>query len=421
MSRTKEYQFEHVEWSKAANIYEVNIRQFTPEGTFNAFRSHLPRLKKMGVDILWFMPIHPVGIKNRKGTLGSGYSVKDYYQVNPEFGSLDDFKALVQEIHSMGMYVLIDWVANHTAWDNCWVTEHPEWYKKNEKGEIHSYIYDNGKELEYWDDVVGLDYKHPKLWDAMINALSYWVKFVGIDGYRCDVAGLVPVKFWEKARAELDSIKPIFMLAEWSSPELHNKAFDMTYDWGLYDVMSNIVKGKSTALAIREHVELSAMEYPEDAYRMAFTTNHDKNSWDECDTKLYGHAFKAYSVLAMTLLGMPLIYSGQESGLDKQLSFFAKEDINWKAFQYDDFYKQLLMLKKNNPALWNGQYGAKTQVLEETSDTVFCFSREKDKNSIVVMINLSDRNQQFYSKKLLQEIKLKPFEYKITTSNQSDI
>ncbi|GKR89107.1 hypothetical protein KAM483_40080 [Aeromonas caviae] len=362
--------FRHPVWSRSASIYEVNIRQFTEKGDFESFREHLPRLKNMGIEILWFMPIHPVGEKNRKGSMGSSYSVKNYFDVNPDFGSLDEFKSLVEEIHTCGMYVIIDWVANHTAWDNNWVDEHPNWYKKDDSGAIHSYIYDNGEELEYWDDVVGLDYSNSELWDAMSDAMKFWVREINVDGFRCDVAGLVPTAFWEKVRSDLDTIKPVFMLAEWSSPELHRIAFDMTYDWDLYALMKAILAGEKNVSDIEKYLESSKEIYPQHAYRMLFTTNHDKNSWDECDTVLYGDAFRTFAVLTLTLPGMPLIYSGQESGLDKRLAFFDKDKIDWKDFQFADFYRDFIRLKKQNPALWNGEYGGEVKIIKSNAKDV---------------------------------------------------
>ncbi|MDF2152865.1 alpha-amylase family glycosyl hydrolase [Vibrio sp. CAU 1672] len=417
MKNTALSDFIHPDWTKSANIYEVNLRQFTDEGTIAAFRTHLPRLKDMGVDILWFMPVHPIGKKNRKGSLGSGYSVQDYYQINPELGTFQEFQQLIKEIHELGMYAIIDWVANHTAWDHDWVTQHPDWYKKNESGDIHAYIYDNGEELEYWDDVVGLDYNHPQLWDAMTDALSFWVRETDIDGFRCDVAGLVPTPFWEEARRKLNEQKPVFMLAEWSTPELHEKAFDMTYDWGLYQLMKDILSGEKTALDIQPHIESTAKTYPYHAYRMAFTTNHDKNSWDECDKVLYGDAFHAFAVLTTTLLGMPLVYSGQESGLDKKLDFFEKDPINWKTYENADLFKYLLNLKKDNPALWNGQYGGKTNIISSTTESVICFYRKKGNNMVTVIINLSNQPQHLEKGYYHDAISLDAFEYKITASN----
>jgi glycosidase len=220
----------HPTWSRQATIYEVNLRQYTPQGSLSAFEAELPRLKAMGVDIVWLMPIHPIGTKERKGTLGSYYAVRDYTGVNPEFGTLADVKRLVARAHALGMKLILDWVANHTAWDHPWVHDHPDWYKKNEKGEIFPVTFGSGPDREEWTDVVALDYTQPALWRAMTDAMAFWLREADIDGFRCDVAGLVPTPFWEQARAELERIKPVFMLAEWNEPELHAKAFDMTYD-----------------------------------------------------------------------------------------------------------------------------------------------------------------------------------------------
>jgi glycosidase len=385
----------HVAWSKNANIYEVNIRQYTPEGTFKAFAAHLPRLKKMGVDILWLMPIQPIGEKNRKGTLGSYYAVRDYTAVNPEFGSLDDFKALVRQAHALGMHVIIDWVANHTAFDNRWTIEHKDWYLHDAKGEIYPVTYTEGAEPEYWTDVTGLDYSKPALWQGMTEAMAYWVRETGIDGFRCDVAGKVPTPFWNQARDALDRIKPVFMLAEADKPELQEHAFDMSYGWDTKDIFKDIAKGKRDAGALKEFVAHPPKAFPPGAYRMRFTTNHDENSWQGSDVELYGPAFKAMAVLAATLPGMPLIYGGQESGLDKRIAFFEKDPVQWKNYAYAPFYARLLALKHDNPALWNGQYGGGIEVLETGNDKVFAFLRKRDGNTVKVSVNLSNEAQRF--------------------------
>lgn len=216
-------QLTHPEWLKNATLYELNTRQFTPEGTFRAAEAHLPRLKALGVDVIWLMPINPIGVKNRKGTLGSPYSVRDYYGVNPEFGTLEDLKHFVTSAHALGMKVILDWVANHSAWDNVMVAEHPDWYERDYKGDL--------RPTPWWDwsDIIDLDYSKPALREYMTKAMAYWVRAADIDGFRCDVAGFVPVDFWENVRAELDAIKPVFMLAEWESRDLHARAFDATY------------------------------------------------------------------------------------------------------------------------------------------------------------------------------------------------
>lgn len=411
MSTNNETEFNHVQWSRNANIYEVNIRQYSEEGSFVAFEKHLPRLAKMGVDIIWLMPVHPIGELNRKGTLGSEYSVKDYLGLCPEFGTIEDFKHLVKETHKLGMKLIIDWVANHTAWDHPWTKSHPDWYKKNDAGEIEAYNFFNGKEMEYWTDVVGLDYENRQLWTAMTDALKYWVVETDIDGYRCDVAGLVPIEFWVEARAELEKIKPIFMLAEWSTPEMH-KAFDMTYSWDLWDIFVEMHKGNANALTLRKHIEDPVVKYSKDSYRMLFTTNHDKNSWEYDDLELYGDGFEAFAVLCATLPGMPLIYTGQETLLDKKISFFEKDVVDFKNYENVEFYTGLLKLKKDNVALWNGQYGGDITVLPVTDKNVLAFTRSKDENTVTVIINFSAEEQQVNFSKH-ETITLSPWGYSL--------
>lgn len=385
--------FLHVDWSRHANIYEVNVRQYTPQGTLNAMAEHLPRLQKMGVSILWFMPIQPIGQLKRKGRLGSYYAISDYTAVNPEFGSMADFRALVQQAHALGMKVILDWVANHTAWDHVWTQQHPEWYLKNAQGDIHSYLYDNGTEIEDWSDVCGLDYKNPSLWPAMTEAMLYWLREADVDGFRCDVAGLVPTPFWEQARAQMEEIKPVFMLAEWADPGLHAKAFDMTYDWSLYEVLKKIAKGQADVRDLRTYLEQPDKVYPADAYRMTFTANHDTNSWHGHDAEHYGDAFRAMAVLAATLPGMPLVYSGQESGLNKQLQFFEKDTIDWGDFQHADFYAALLQLKKEHPALRNGATGGALEILSTGQHSVFRFQRRREGRGVRVTVNLTAQAQ----------------------------
>ncbi|HUX60798.1 MAG TPA: alpha-amylase family glycosyl hydrolase, partial [Ignavibacteriaceae bacterium] len=279
----KETTVVHPEWSKNATIYEVNVRQYTPEGTFNAFAKHLPELKKMGVKILWIMPINPIGIENRKGTLGSYYSVRDYKAINPEFGTLQDFKNLVDKIHKMGMHVIIDWVANHTSWDNKLTKTNPDFYKHDSLGNFVAPVKD-------WSDVIALNYNNPKLWDYMEGAMEYWVKNCNIDGFRCDVASMVPVPFWNFARKELDKIKPVFMLAESENPDLHEHAFDMTYSWEYFSIIKNIAKDKMNVKDLDAYFKKDNEQFNPDAYRMVFTTNHDENSWNGSLEETFGAA-----------------------------------------------------------------------------------------------------------------------------------
>ncbi|MBN1340220.1 MAG: alpha-glucosidase C-terminal domain-containing protein [Bacteroidales bacterium] len=373
------------EWSSNSTIYEVNIRQFTPEGTFDAFRKHLPRLKSLGVEILWLMPIHPIGEINRKGTLGSYYSVKDYKAVNPEFGTMDDFKELVNEAHKMGFKIIIDWVANHTAWDHAWVTEHPEWYSHDTAGNIVS-PYD-------WSDVADLNYESPGLAEAMIDALKFWVKEAGIDGYRCDVAGMVPTAFWEKAREELDKIKPVFMLAEAEQADHHKKAFEMSYAWELHHLYNSIARGEKKAVDLAAYFVKNDSVYGSEAYRMNFITNHDENSWNGTVKERLGDGSGTFAVLSFTLPGMPLIYSGQEAGLNKRLRFFDKDTIDWTANpEQGAFYTTLTNLKTDCPALWNGSFGGKTEFFQTGENPcLLAFGRAKDNCRLVCFANLSDK------------------------------
>jgi glycosidase len=379
----------HVDWSRSASLYEVNLRQYTEAGTFEAFEAHLPRLQRMGVGILWLMPIHPIGVVERKGSLGSPYSVRDHRGVNPEFGDLAALKRLVRAAHALGMHILLDWVANHTAWDHPWVTEHPQWYLKNDAGEICSCRFDNGTQIEEWTDVVGLDYRQGDLRQAMVDAMVYWVAEVGVDGFRCDVAGLVPTPFWVQARAALQAIKPVFMLAEWSAPELHEGAFDMTYGWEVDETLLAVANGRANAPAIAACVRRQQVRFPHHAYRMLFTSNHDLNAWHGSDTERFGAAFKACAVLAATLPGMPLVYGGQEAGLDKRLAFFEKDPIVWGDIALGEFYRRLMLLKQQHPALWNGQYGGGTEFLPVCSETVLAFRRQRQDSSVAVVVNLS--------------------------------
>jgi 1,4-alpha-glucan branching enzyme len=373
----------HPEWSRPANIYEVNIRQFTPEGTFAAFEKHLPRLKAMGVDILWLMPINPIGIKNRKGTLGSYYSVRDYLAVNPEFGTLDDLKHLVRQAHELGMHVIIDWVANHTSWDNPLITEHPDWYTHDSAGNIISPVPD-------WTDAADLDYSQPGMREYMTHALEYWVREADIDGYRCDVAGMLPVDFWNKAVPEIKKIKHVFMLAEWETPEMHDTAFDMTYSWNLYHLMNAIARGEKPASQLDTLWKKEDTLYAADAYRMLFTSNHDENSWNGTEYERLGEGARTFAVLTYTAPGMPMVYSGQEAAFNRRLKFFDKDTIQWDNYPLLSFYTTLNQLKKDHPALWNGVSGGKLEKIQTgNDDKLYAFTRKKDQDQVMVILNLS--------------------------------
>ena len=379
----------HVPWSRNAVIYEVNLRQYTPEGTLLAFEKHLPELKAMGVDILWLMPLHPIGIQDRKGVLGSYYAVRDYEAVNPEFGTLDDVKAVVAHAHALGMKVIIDWVANHTAMDHPWILTHPEWYQKDKQGEISSYRYDNGTSIEEWSDVAGLDYRAPGLRAAMISAMKFWVREADIDGFRCDVAMRVPTSFWEEARAALDRLKPVFMLAEAEKPELEVRAFDMGYTWELHKVLVAIAAGKAGREDLVRRLEADRAAFPVDSYPMLYTSNHDHNSWEGSDAELYGPAHDAFTVLSFTLPGMPLVYSGQEMRNTHRIKFFKRDPIDWKALDRVPLYTRLAALKHAHPALAAGTAGGSFEVLAVDDSKVFAFRRGKGRDGVTVAVNLS--------------------------------
>lgn len=380
--------FQPPEWSYNKTIYEVNIRQFTEEGNFKAFEKHLPRLKELGADILWFMPIHPIGEKNRKGTLGSYYSVKDYKDINPEFGTFDDFKSLVKLIHKMGMYVIIDWVANHTAWDHSWIEERPEFYTTDSAGNI---IPPNPD----WSDVADLNFDNKDLRAEMIDALKFWVEECDVDGYRCDVAGMVPIEFWIEARTELEKIKNVFMLAEWDTPEVH-LAFDMTYDWDLHHILNGIVKEEKTAADLIEHLKKNEEEFPANAFRMQFTSNHDENSWNGTVFERLGDGVEAFAVLTCLIPDMPLVYTGQEAGNDKRLSFFEKDLVEWKEYKLFDIYSKLFKLKKSNSALLNGERGGEMVYLTSNDEkNILAFSRSSGKDKVVGVFNLSGDAAEF--------------------------
>lgn len=418
----------HPEWSKNAVIYQINTRQFTKEGTFAAAERELPRLKELGVDILWLMPIHPIGEKNRKGTLGSPYAVKDYYGVNPEFGNLQDLKNFVSAAHRQGMYVILDWVANHTAWDNPLVAEHPDWYEKDYKGDF--------RPTPWWDwtDIINLNFRQPGLRRYMTDALKYWVKEADIDGYRCDVAGFVPLDFWNNARRELDQIKPVFMLAEFESRDLHAEAFDMAYAWTWYDVMHDIAMGRKKDLSLLfRYYSWNESSYPKEAMRMTFVTNHDKNSWEGTEFEAFGAGLQAAMVLSVVGEGMPLVYNGQEAGNTKRLEFFEKDPIEWKTHPNGELYKKLFALKKKNTALWNAQWGATMiYVPSNVPAKVLSFIRQNEQDKVFAVINLSNELQNITFKETLyhgryteyftneqtemnetSQLKLEPWTYKI--------
>lgn len=382
-----------VDWAKNATIYEINIRQFSPEGTFKAVENQLTRLKELGVDILWFMPIHPISKENQRTLPGNPYAVEDYKAVNPDYGTLADFKALVKQAHDLGMHVIIDWVPNHTGRAHTWVKQHPDWYTQI-NGKMSPPIDEQGKVTDR-PDVFDLNYKNPELRSAMMDAMKFWVRECDIDGYRCEVAGYVPDDFWSEVRPKLDSIKTVFMLAEWEDkPEHFTECFNMNYSWSTYQLMKLIAKGKRPASALDSLLAHNKERFPRGYYQMQFTQNHDENAWVGTPTELFGNGVDAFTVLAFTFDGMPLVYNGMESNLSKRLKFYEKDPIYWGNYSKTDFYKTLLTLKHRNQALWNGLAGGPLiKIPTEKDDKVYAFYRQQENDRVIVIVNLSPTPQ----------------------------
>jgi glycosidase len=410
----------HPEWSKNATMYEVNLRQYSKEGSLKVFQGQLKRLKEMGVDIVWFMPIHPIGKEQRKGSLGSYYSVQDYKAVNPEFGTMDDFKAVVKEAHNLGMKVIIDWVANHTAHDNVWRKPHPDWFTKDSTGKFVPPVAD-------WSDVIDLNYDNQAMRREMIESLKFWLKEADIDGFRCDVAEMVPVDFWNTVRPALDSIKPVFMLAEGERPEFHDQCFDATYTWSTFHVMNMVAGGKMTVASLDSVLHRNDSLYGPKAYRLYFTTNHDENTWNGTEYERMGPARDAFSALTFVLPGMPLIYSGQESALKKRLKFFDKDVIDWGKYPLAGFYQKLTALKSRNKALFAGGEAGYERIKAKGNESIFAFVRKNGDSQVLYVANFSKKEAEFdlgftfegkdvmkdspKSIKAGEKLKLKPWEF----------
>jgi glycosidase len=376
-------------WMKNAVIYQVNVRQFSQKGDFDSVTAAMPRLKALGVDILWLMPIHPIGEVNRKGSLGSPYSVKDYKGINPDLGTATDFRELVTAAHNSGMKVILDWVANHTAWDNPWITQHKDWYTQDSQGNIVPPIPD-------WSDVADLNYDKPAMRLAMIDALKYWVGAFDIDGYRADVAGSVPTDFWDAATAQLRTIKPVFMLAEaQGNASLRSKSFVADYGWEFKDLLRDYGSGIAGKGEFIGYVLQQQLNYQTGTYPMLFVTNHDENSWNGSLSSMYGKGAKTLAVLTFTVPGIPLIYNGQEVDSNKQLKFFEKDLMDWnftstRSKTAQAFYTKLIALKTKNSSLWNGTAGGSYVRIKNDSSIMLTYSRvAKSGNKVIVVLNPS--------------------------------
>ncbi|CAN5234465.1 alpha-amylase family glycosyl hydrolase [soil metagenome] len=376
-------------WQRT-NVYEVNLRQYSLSGSFTDFEKHLPRLQKMGVEILWFMPLTPIGITGRKmkaEDLGSYYAVKDYLLVNEEFGTLDEWKILVKRMHSMGFKIIIDWVANHTAADHVWITNHPEYYLRDEHGIILS-------PNEDWTDTKQLNFENNEMKAAMIAAMKFWITETDIDGFRCDMAKLINPDFWKTAITELRKSKNILMIAEAEDPGYYEVGFDAMYTWSIFHSMHELYHQQISLQQFNDIADRNFRDFGIDGLRLFFTSNHDENSWTGTEFELFGEAAKCFSVLCFTMYqSLPLIYSGQEVPNLNRLKFFEKDVIQWHKFEMEEFYKTLLLLRKNTEAL--SADAALYKVTTTNNHNILCYSRLKNNSKVLVLLNLSDSWQSF--------------------------
>ena len=390
-------------------VYELNIRQATVEGTFAAAEKYLPELKEMGVDIVWLMPISPIGVLDRKGSLGSYYSIIDYKAINPEFGTMEDFESFLNTAHDLGLKVIIDWVANHTSRDAKWWNEgKKEWYVMDWEKGLPIVEYD-------WTDIAKLNYENQDMRLAMIDALKFWVE-KGVDGYRCDVAMNVPGDFWAEAWKQVREINPdVYLLAEGEETWLHESGFDATYAWELHHIFNAMAKGGSETKNVagdgtiktdakyvkdlKEYLERDDQKYPAPAMRLMFTSNHDENSWAGTEFERMGDAHKTFAALTFVLpKSQPLIYTGQEIGLNRRLAFFEKDSIEELVDleygkEYRDFYKKLTAFRHNNSVLAAGANVAPVVYVEDAPETVLAFTRENEENKVLCIFNFSAEPQ----------------------------
>ena len=385
---TKQNNNTHADWSYSAVLYEMNVRQLTPEGTLRAAEEKLEFLRSMGIDAIWLMPIYPIGEEGRKGSLGSYYSIQDYCAVNPEFGTMEDFDSFINKAHALGMKVLLDWVANHTARDAKWLKTKPaDWYEREADG--------TAKVPWDWTDTAKLNYDNRDVWRGEIEAMRFWVEKHNIDGFRCDMAMLVPIEFWQQASAVLHAVKPdIFMLAEAEELNLFDKAFDMCYAWEIHHMMCDIAKGERRVWDLRNTMYADRERYPNTAMKMMFTSNHDENSWSGSEFDRFGAAREAMTALTFVWeAAMPLIYTGQEVGYDHSFEFFERDYIpteKYRANEDTELYRKLIALKHSQPALQAGERGGRTIEIENNAkDCLITFVRESGDSRVVAIMNLS--------------------------------
>ncbi|HEV2802024.1 MAG TPA: alpha-amylase family glycosyl hydrolase [Pyrinomonadaceae bacterium] len=372
-------------WVRDGVLYEIYPRNFSARGNFEGITAELDRLKQLGVTILWLMPIHPVGRERAKGTLGSPYAVRDFYAINPDYGTPADLKRLVSEAHRRGLKVIIDIVANHTAWDSV-LMKTPDFYTRDPQGKIIPPVAD-------WADVADLNYNNPALRTYMIDMLKFWLREYDLDGFRCDVAGMVPTDFWEAARAELERVKPdILMLAEWHEPELLTKAFDVDYSWPLHHAMTDALMGLKPATAVRAAWEEEHAKWPRNSLHMRFSDNHDER---RAIARFGERAALAASALMFTLDGVPLIYNGMEAGDTTESgapALFEKLPVFWQIAErrpeFPRFYRQIIQLRAGSVALRRGTL----QWLRNSDEArVLTYLRRAGDEEMVVAINFSNR------------------------------
>ena len=373
-------------WLNGSTIYEVNIRQYTPEGSFSAFAAHLPRIAEMGVKILWFMPVTPISKSARKGSLGSYYACADYKAVNPEFGTMDEWRQLIQQAHSLGMYVILDWVANHTGLDHVWTQSNPEFYKRNVSGKFY--------DTHGWDDVIDLNYYDGGMRSAMIDAMAFWIRECDIDGFRCDMAHLVPRDFWRQARTSLDPLKSLFWLAETEDLN-YLDVFDACYSWRWMHAAEDFYKKTVSFNSLLQLAGTYEKDFTEGTWPLLFTSNHDENSWNGTEFEKYGDAVKALSVFNFTWYGLPLLYSGQELPSEKRLKFFDKDQINWKEpLAMQEFYTHLINIHASHPAILAGAAARPQWVATDKANAVMAYTRKYNNQELLVVLNLSADPQQ---------------------------
>ncbi len=372
----------HARWTYDTVVYEMNVRQYTPEGTFAAAQAQLPRLERLGVDIIWLMPIYPIGEKERKGTLGSYYAVRDYCAVNPEFGTMEDFESFLAAAKARGFRVILDWVANHTSPDAVWIDSEPaDWYERDSLGNTV---------VQYdWTDIAALNYGNPAVWDAQEKAMRFWME-KGVDGFRCDMACEVPFEFWTKTISSLRADWPqMYMLAEGEAPQLHRSGFDASYAWELHHLLNDIAQGRKNIPELLDYIERDAKNYPPEAFRLMFTSNHDENSWAGTEFERMGDAAQVMAVLTFTLPnGQPLIYTGQEMGWNHRFQFFEKDPIPmWEENDYTAFYRNLIRFRHDHPALRAGEKGGRFEVVS-AEDSTLVFRRVLPNDVVTVTAQL---------------------------------